>query len=714
MTRPEARGRRSGPPARSEAEAAPDLSGGEPGADLPRPWWRRVELPLLLLLAPLLVYAVSFQRPAHDTWTSLASGRHVARHGPTLADPFSFASRPADASGARGAILPSGWVNPNWGGHLALYLVQRGGGDAGLVVFKLLLYGAVAALLVLAARIAGAGLAAAAVSVAAALVLARPFLEIRAQDFGTLCLAALLALLAGAERRPRRAWWLPLLTALWANLHGSWVLAPASAAIAAAACAAVARRGGGWRHWAGSAVASLAAAAVVTPYRLANLLQPVRLTLSKEAEVWRLVGEWQSPFAAATPIAFRVALGAAAAVLVAAAAVALLGRRRTPERAPLPLPWSLIGLLALAVALAAGSRRFIVVAVLVAAPVAAALAGSLSRLRPAGLRSVGGRRALTVASWAVLVVVLLWTGLAVHRVYLSPWPRSRLHDGVLDRLTLAERELHGPCSFLASNRVHGRALNLWEDGGFLAWCQSPEPDGRLPVQLLIDGRAQAAYDAQAVEHYLELLEGPAGDGRLPPGWLPARLDALGIGLAVLPDTADGRRLERALAAEPGWRPAYEDGRGRILVDLGREEGRSLHGAVLDGSAHFPDTASRLASEAALELAEGGPGSPATAFRAAVGSFAAAPTSRALFLAARAAALDPSLDGALEEVLRDHLAGVAADRAADLPSLEAAVYAVQLLVQSQARSGDGAGARTLEVTLAGLQRRLESRHRATTW
>jgi len=232
-------------------------------------------LPLLLLLIPIVVYAAAFQRPAHDTWTSLASGRHIARHGIGMEDPFSWASRPADGGSA---LLPTGWVNPNWLSHLLLYRVWEAGGGNALVALKLGLYLGIALLLTLAGRLAGAGWGVSAAGAAVALALGRRYFEIRPQDLGNLCLALLLVVVAGAAKHPRRAWWLVPLGAIWCNLHGSFALVPLTVAAVLVAgrgaglVATNAEAPGWWRHWAGTgAVAVVAVVAERVPSLALNL-----------------------------------------------------------------------------------------------------------------------------------------------------------------------------------------------------------------------------------------------------------------------------------------------------------------------------------------------------------------------------------------------------------------------------------------------------------
>ena len=72
----------------------------------------------------------------------------------------------------------------------------------------------------------GAGHRTAAVLALLAFALAAPALALRPQLFGIAIFAALLWLVATREGHPRRLWLAPVLIILWANIHGSFVLAP--------------------------------------------------------------------------------------------------------------------------------------------------------------------------------------------------------------------------------------------------------------------------------------------------------------------------------------------------------------------------------------------------------------------------------------------------------------------------------------------------------
>jgi hypothetical protein len=124
------------------------------------------------------------------------------------------------------------WLDQQWGAQVLLTLLYRVGGWSSLVFFRAAA-GAVALLLVyLASRARGAsmkqaaGLSLAAGAVALAGIMPRP------QIFGILLFAFTVWILASRDRRPGLLYAIPAIAALWANLHGSFFLAPLLAGLA--------------------------------------------------------------------------------------------------------------------------------------------------------------------------------------------------------------------------------------------------------------------------------------------------------------------------------------------------------------------------------------------------------------------------------------------------------------------------------------------------
>ena len=62
------------------------------------------------------------------------------------------------------------------------------------------------------------------------------------------------------------------------------------------------------------------------------------------------------------------------------------------------------------------------------------------------------------------------------------------------RMTASNVKPFDVCQFMRDNKVSGKMFNYWTEGGALAFGQEPDPEtGKTPLQLFMDGRAQAAY-----------------------------------------------------------------------------------------------------------------------------------------------------------------------------------------------------------------------------
>ena len=121
------------------------------------------------------------------------------------------------------------WLDQQWGAQAILAAVYGATGWNGLAIFRAALVGLYFGLLLLAIqrRAPGASGRGSAVMVIVAFLVTAPALALRPQLLGMVCFAAILVLLAGRREHPRAAWLVPVVAILWANLHGSFILAPA-------------------------------------------------------------------------------------------------------------------------------------------------------------------------------------------------------------------------------------------------------------------------------------------------------------------------------------------------------------------------------------------------------------------------------------------------------------------------------------------------------
>ena len=121
-----------------------------------------------------------------------------------------------------------------------------------------------------------------------AFAVAAPALALRPQLLGMACFAILLVLVAERRRLPAVLWAIPLLVIVWANVHGSFFLAPL--VLGLVWLEDVAERAAGAHRTLLVAVVS-AVAACVTPFGAAVWAYAVGL--STNPEVTRRITEWQ-------------------------------------------------------------------------------------------------------------------------------------------------------------------------------------------------------------------------------------------------------------------------------------------------------------------------------------------------------------------------------------------------------------------------------------
>lgn len=176
-------------------------------------------LPILtgLVLAAVLPAAFTLDpTPDHDTWWHLRVGQIVHEPG-TLpeTEPFSRIGREQ----------PRPWVAYSWLFEWVLFRAYALGGLAGVMVFRVIL-GAIAtgAVVGFAFRRLGATPSACLVAALAAVTL-MPMMKERPWHVTITLTTLTLAVMTRLREEPTfRAWWLPIVFAVWANLHIQFVL----------------------------------------------------------------------------------------------------------------------------------------------------------------------------------------------------------------------------------------------------------------------------------------------------------------------------------------------------------------------------------------------------------------------------------------------------------------------------------------------------------
>jgi hypothetical protein len=147
-----------------------------------------------------------------DMWWHLRAGEYILESGVPRQDVFSF------------TVPDHEWITHEWLSEVIMWAVYQAGGLAGLMVVFAAITAGTFGLVYLAC--AGRPFLAAFVVLLAALASAIVW-GARPQMFNLLLTAVFVYLVEGyrAGRFGRRAlWWLPLLTAVWANLHSGYLL----------------------------------------------------------------------------------------------------------------------------------------------------------------------------------------------------------------------------------------------------------------------------------------------------------------------------------------------------------------------------------------------------------------------------------------------------------------------------------------------------------
>jgi hypothetical protein len=449
---------------------------------------------LPLTAVALLVSALLASLPAQlvqDSWLALVAGRQIVADGLPLQDDLT--------------ILTGGatWIDQQWLGQLVLYGIHGLGGTRLLLALNVVLIGgSFVAAAAVGRRLGGSPTAIGLVGILAAASAPWSW-QLRPQSLAYPLFVALLWLLATDARRPsaRVLAVLPLL-ALWANVHGSVVLA--AALVSLSGLLALSRRSSRLR---GAALAAGGPLCVfVSPY-LFDLFGYYRSTLGRSAFT-EFVTEWRpvSPSVATAPFL----------VLVALAIVAVAVRRRRVA----PLDVVLLLVTAAAAVVAIRSVIWFALAALVLVPSVLGGArwgrGAVDRRLLLGL-GLGGIAALAAAAGVVVARPASW--------YEGRWPAQAS--------TVASRAV--------ANDPHLRVLASERTADWLLWT-IPELKGRIAF----DARFELMSD-DTLARIAHLLRGDT------PEW---EQEARGYGLVVV-DTPR-RKLLRALAAEPGARILFAD------------------------------------------------------------------------------------------------------------------------------------------------------------
>jgi len=197
----------------------------------------------------------------------------------------------------------------------------------------------------------------------------------------------------------------------------------------------------------------------------------------------------------------------------------------------------------------------------------------------------------------------LWTGLVFKRVYLNYWPADPELTSIFMRMTASDAKPFAACRFIRENELNGNMFNYWTEGGFIAWGQKPDPNtGKTPLQLFMDGRAQAAYDRNIFDLWTLIMSGgPAARRaaiarRAPTSseyreigqWITEQLDRYGVWVVLMPNNQFDKAIVRGLDYSPDWRIVFKNNKQKLFVNVRTPPGLELYEGVFTGVTKYPD------------------------------------------------------------------------------------------------------------------------------
>ena len=412
------------------------------------------------------------------------------------------------------------WTDQQWGAQVILAAVYRAGGWTGLVLLRSILVALIFGCILEIGRRRGLGLRLSAWLALAAFIVSAAALGLRPQLFGMALFAVVLILATDRRAHPRLLWAIPVIVLVWANVHGSFFLAPLALGLA-------------WledlhdrveRPHLPLLVALVAiGTACVTPFGPAVWAYAVGLSINPE--VTQRITEWQ-------PTSLRDVPGS---LFFAStfAVVALIARRGRPT------PWPTLAWLSVFFLIGAYAARGIAWWPLGAA---AAMAGILAADIAEGTAPVEGSAPRLIRGLnAIVAGAVVLAGVALLPSWRPVDPGLDAPQGVL-----ADAPSGITASLRGLARPGDRLLNPQRWGSWFEFAVSE-------TLVAIDSRIEL-FPVPVWDAYDRVTTGREG-------W-EAQLAGWKVTMAVV--TAEDQALLGRLSSI-GWKAVYVDAEGSILV-----------------------------------------------------------------------------------------------------------------------------------------------------
>jgi hypothetical protein len=394
----------------------------------------------------------------------------------------------------------------------------------------------------------------------------------------------------------------------------------------------------GWWNTVAAAFVAFIAMIIFNPFHLTNLTHTFIVSVSENAKIWKQINEWHPAFEWSNPVGDEIPfliMYIIAWVLLAVWIVCFLLKPRVivkkgkVQAEPLDnrqYEWPIIDLPLLVIAsltvyMAIGSRRFIPIAAIAACPVIAVfldncikMVAALVNLKKTGKAilspfPIAIQRYFAAAALAVVIFLTVWWGYWYKVIYLDPWPDSNYLTSVFMRMTASYAKPFKACQFLRDNKLSGTVFNYWTEGGFIAYGQIPDPNtGKTPLQLYMDGRAQAAYKTSAYQDWMYIMSGgdPArlaqragrasytmSDYQAIGNWLDKQFEEKNVWIVFMPLDQFDSEVVRGLETNPNWRAVFMNENQRIYANVKCQQGRDLYMGMFTAQTKYPDSFSQL-------------------------------------------------------------------------------------------------------------------------
>jgi len=498
--------------------------------------------PALVLMIIAVADAGRFADP--DLWRHIVVGRAIiASHKINFGDPYTY------------SVAGRTWHNHSWLAEAISAWFYDTTGVFGLNLMKLACTAGLILALVIGCSDTGASTLVQFVVILVSGVLLEPFLQFRPQLYTYLLFAFVLLLLVRHNFRGKERLWLAVpIMALWANLHGGFVVGIAALGGYSAAC--IAQDLTGRREWGrGIALSCLTAvcvaATLATPYGIGSWYTVAHSATSAEAQ--GAITEWR-PLLAAMALQWQEShkslifyvmvlglMGSLAASVVAA-----------PQGDDFPL----LTIAAITIIGAFVALRNVPLAVI-------AIAVPLCRHASLALDRLGWRAEKTAEERAGIGNQIVLAALALGLMGASGFFSRRLPATI--------PYPGGAVAFMDSHSLHGNILNDVNWGDYLLWHA---PNSKI----FIDGRFETLFPAKFIREYLVFHVGKPAGLHL--------LDEYPHDFVLMPPQSGAAHL---MEPRKDWTLIYRDANAALFAPA-RSSAARIQGVPFEGKAprsYFP-------------------------------------------------------------------------------------------------------------------------------